>query len=469
MRLISYAIMTNWLPDPAALTRPAYLSLAEHIARAIEAGTLPAGARLPPHRRLADDLGLSVQTVSRAYEDLIRRDLIAGEIGRGTFVRQKGGEARQPYLPERSGELIDLSILKPVCDTLHLDKIRAAFTWLGETLPASSALSFRPNMVMPRHRAVAAGWLAEVGIEVPAHNISITNGASSAITAALMGVAPVGSTIAAEALTHHTLMPLCGYLGLHLEGVAMDRDGMLPAALDEAARRTGLRAVFLQPNVINPLGVQMPADRRAELVAVARRHDLAIIENDILNRMVEDAPPTLAALAPERVLYIHGFTKITVPALRVAYLAAPDRFATAVANRHLVSSWMATPPIVEILSHWLTDGTAAELIAWQRLRLAERHALAEQVLAGRISSTHPQALHLWLRLPEGRAEEEFVAEARLRGVAVAAGSAFRATDRGKRDSVRIALGSTDLEELRQGLSIVGSMLEEGAEAPLPGI
>jgi len=86
-----------------------------------------------------------------------------------------------------------------------------------------------------------------------------------------------------------------------------------------------------------------------------------------------------------------------------------------------------------------------------------------------VPGAHPQALHLWLRLPEGRAEEEFVAEARLRGVAVAAGSAFRATDRSKRDSVRIALGSTDLEELRQGLLIVGSMLEEGAEAPLPGI
>ncbi len=97
--------MTNWMPNPANLTRPAYLSLAEQFARAIESGELPIGTRLMPHRKLADLLGLSVQTVSRAYDELIRRGLIAGEVGRGSFVLGPGAEARQPYcqsVPARS-------------------------------------------------------------------------------------------------------------------------------------------------------------------------------------------------------------------------------------------------------------------------------------------------------------------------------------------------------------------------------
>ena len=59
---------------------------------------------------------------------------------------------------------------------------------------------------------------------------------------AVMSVAPPGAGIAAEALTHHLLMPLCTYLGLHLEGVAMDEFGMLPAGLHEVARRVTIRA-----------------------------------------------------------------------------------------------------------------------------------------------------------------------------------------------------------------------------------
>lgn len=461
--------MTNWMPDPANLTRPAYLSLAEQFARAIETGTLPVGARLTPHRKLADALALSVQTVSRAYDELIRRGLIAGEVGRGSFVLGPGAEARQPYLPERPGKVIDLSILKPVVEAMHLDRLREGFAWLAENLAAPSALSFRPNMVMPHHRAVAVDWLQRQGIPAEAQGIALTNGATPAIAAAVMSVAPPGSCIAAEALTHHTLMPLCTYLGLHLEGVAMDEWGMLPAALHEVARKAAVRAIYLQPNVINPLAMAMPADRRAELVEVARQHDLAIVENDILNVMIHDRAPAIAALAPERTLHICGFTKITVPGLRLAYLHAPPRHATAMANRHLVANWMATPPMADLLSHWVKDGTVSDLAAWQARAMVDRHCVAAEVLGPAMPICHGNSLHLWLPLPEGWTEEAFVAQARHRGVAVAAGNSFRASERWRREAIRVSLGSTRGEELRSGLSTVAAMLTDVPEALLPTI
>lgn len=461
--------MTNWMPDPASLSRPAYLSLAEQFARAIEGGTLPVGTRLMPHRKLADVLGLSVQTVSRAYDELIRRGLVAGEIGRGSFVLSPGAEAPQPYLPERPGEVIDLSILKPVVEAMHLDRMREGFVWLAENLAAPSALSFRPNMVMPHHRAVAADWLIRQGVPAETQGIALTNGATPAITAAVMSVAPPGAGIAAEDLTHHMLMPLCSYLGLHLEGVAMDDRGMLPAALHDVARKGTIRAIYLQPNVINPLAMVMPADRRAELIEIARQHDLAIVENDILNVMIPDRAPTFAALAPERTLHICGFTKITVPGLRMAYLHAPPRYATAMANRHLVANWMATPPMADLLSHWVKDGTVAELAAWQAGAMIERHSLAGEVLGPAMPVCHGNSLHLWLALPEDWTEEAFVTQARHRGVAVAAGNAFRASDRWRREAIRISLGSTRAEELRRGLSTVAAMLADVPEVLLPTI
>lgn len=461
--------MTNWKPDPTALARPAYLSLAEQFARAIESGALPSGQRLMPHRKLADALDLSVQTVSRAYDELNRRGLISGEVGRGSFVLGPGGEAQQPYLPERPGEVIDLSILKPVVETMHLEKMRAGFGWLADNLAAPSALSFRPNMVMPHHRAVAAEWLMRQGIPAEASGVALTNGATPAITAAVMAAVPPGSGLAAAALTHHTLKPLCNYLGLHLEGVTMDRYGMTPSALDEVARRGMIRAVYTQPNVINPLATMTPPERRAELVEVARRHDLAIIENDILNIMIPDRVPPYAALAPERTLHICGFTKITLPGLRLAYLHAPPRYATAVANRHLVANWMATPPMADLLSHWVNDGTVTELASWQARAMANRHRVAAETLGSLMPDCHGNSLHLWIRLPEGWTEDSFVEQARLQGVAVAGGRAFRAADKVRGEAIRVSLGSTRAEDLRRGLSVISAMLRDVPEALLPTI
>ena len=458
--------MTIWQPDPKTLHRPAYLSLAEQYARAIRDGHLAARTRLPPHRKLADDLGLSVQTVSRAYEELIRRGLVAGEVGRGSFVLPAGAENSPPYLAERQGGLIDLSILKPVTGRMHVDTFRKGLHWVAENLPVPAALSFRPSSVLPQHRQVAADWLRRGGIDTAPENITLTDGATSAITTAVMSAVPAAGTLAAACLTHHLLMPLCKYLGLHLEGLPVDQDGIIPEALDHLARKGGLHAVYMQPAAINPMAIMTSLERRAELAEIARRHDLLIIENDMLNVMIENRPTPMAVLAPERVLHINGFTKTTLPGLRVAWLVSPPRCALATANRHLVTNWMATPAMVELLSPWISDGTVDRVVSWQREALRERHAIAREVLGSASFSAHPQSLHIWLDVPPDRSEDEFVAQARQRGVAVAAGQAFRLGERDRRDAVRIALGSTDANDLRRGLSLVADTLVNPAEPVL---
>jgi DNA-binding transcriptional MocR family regulator len=450
--------MTIWRPDRSLIRRPAYLSLADQFARAIGDGRLEGGARLPTHRRLADELGLSVQTASRAYEDLIRRGLVAGEVGRGTFVLSRPREPEPPYLPERLGELIDLSILKPVCDPIHVQRMKAALAWLSESVPSSAVLSFRPNVVFPRHRAVAVEWLKQCGLEVSPTNINLTNGATAGMTVALMSVAPPGSTVATEAIGHHTLAPLASYLGLVLTGLAIDDNGIIPEALEEACRDSSIRAVFVQPSVINPTATLMNEARRRALAAVARKYDIAIIENDVLGPLVEDRPPPIAAFAPERTLYVTSFTKCVVPGLRIGYLVAPDRYVAAVANRHLVSNWMATPIMAEIASRWVSDGTAMELVAWQRAALARRQAIAAEVLSGVAYFSHAQALHAWMPLSGEWTEARFVSQARLQGVAIAAGEAFRTSKAEWLPAARISLGSSSETELRAGLGILAKLL-----------
>jgi DNA-binding transcriptional MocR family regulator len=119
---------------------------------------------------------------------------------------------------------------------------------------------------------------------------------------------------------------------------------------------------------------------------------------------------------------------------------------------------MATPIIAEIASKWVADGTAMELVEWQRRALDRRHEIVAEVLGDVRFLTHRHALHLWLPLPGDRTEEGFVAQARLQGVAIAPGASFRTSDAPWQPAVRVSLGSTTEGELRTGLGIIARLL-----------
>jgi DNA-binding transcriptional MocR family regulator len=455
-----------WRPDARALRRPVYLSLAEQIARAISDGRLETGARMPTLRALAKNLKIAVQTVSRAYQELDRRGLIAGEVGRGTFVRAPQREREPPFIPERIGEVIDLSILTPVCEAMHLERMAAALGSLAKSLPASAVLSFRPNVVFGRHRTTALKWLHSCGVETAPGNVIITNGATSGMTTALMTVAPPGSTVLTEEIGHHTLVPLATYLGLNLVGVRIDQEGIVPQALDRACRENDVRTLFIEPTAVNSTTTICGAARRAEIVDIARRHDITIIENDVLGPLIEKRPAPIAAQAPERTFYITSFTKCVVPGLRAGYLVVPDRLVPAAANRHLVTNWTATPLISEIATRWVEDGTAMELLLWQRETLRRRHVVAAEILRGIDYCSHADGLHIWLPLGGRWREQEFISHARLHGVAVAPGSAFAISAELQYSAVRISVGSTSEGALRKGLEIVAGVLKSDPEPAL---
>ena len=459
-------VMTSWVPNRTALKRPVYRSLVEEMARAIADGTLEAGARLPTQRDLARRLEISLQTVGRAYDELIRRGLVVGEVGRGTYVRAARGQARTPFLTEHAERgLIDLSILKPVAHQLHVERMQAALGRLSQHLEPDTVLSFRPNVGLTRHREAAIGWLQLCGLHTEPRNVVITNGVSPAMAVALTAVARTGDLVLTEEIGHHQLIPLAAYLGLRLEGLEIDRQGILPEAFDAACTAREVRALFLAPSYANPTASLMPEARRKAIVAIARQNNVHIIEDDALGPLAEERPPPFAALAPERALYMTSFTKCLMPGMRSGYLVVPDVLVASITSRQLALSWTATPLVAEIAARWVTDGTAGELLLWQRAALAERHVIVREVLGDIEHFTHPSSLHVWLPLPQGWGVDQLVTHARLRGVAVAPASAFAVNPSTNPQAVRISVGSPRSgEDLRRGLEAIASLV---AAAPEP--
>jgi DNA-binding transcriptional MocR family regulator len=460
-------IMTSWPPAAGSLKRPAYRSLAQALTRAIEAGNFEPGDRLPTHRELAFELGLSVQTVSRAYEELTRLGTVTGEVGRGSFVRAGPGEARRPWHRIGSREaVVDCSMLTPVTGEIHTERMRRALADLAEAPPEEALFSFRPRAALQRHAEVAVRWLQRCGVTAAPENVLPTNGNTPAMTVALMTAAAPGDLVLTEELGHHTLPTLTRYLGLRLAGLAVDSEGVTPAAFEAACAAGGAKVLFLVPNGLNPLARIMSEARRRAICAIAGRHDVVIIENDAGGPLAPDRPPPLAAIAPERVLYFTGFSKCLLPGLRYGYLVMPETLASAAMNRHLVTNWMATGLVAEIATRWIEDGTARTLLDWQRKVVVARNRLAADILRDIPHVATPHGLHLWLPLTGLWTEEAFVAHARHHGVAVAAGSAFAIGDPVAHRGVRVCLGAGREADLSRGLSVLARLARSRPEPAL---
>ncbi|WP_137390961.1 PLP-dependent aminotransferase family protein [Rhodoligotrophos defluvii] len=459
--------MKSWKPDRASLSVPIYKSLADQIAEAIRDGRLPDGARLLPQRQLASELDVSVQTVSRAYEELTRRDLLSGAAGRGTFVkRPKEADRGPPFSLQRSPDVVDLSILKPVCEDIHLQHMSNALSRLASSVPHRIVNAFRPERAASHHRAAALQWLRECGVDASPYNVCITNGATSALAVALMTVAPPGSVVATESLGHHSLKPLASYMGIHLVGLDVDADGLIPDAFERACMEREIRALFIQPTAINPPATILSEERRRQVAAIAEKHDVLIIENDALGPLISNRPQPFASITPGRTFYVTSFTKIVMPGLRIGYLVVPQKYIATATNRHLVTNWMATPLLEELATGWVQDGTALNLVHWQRKALRSRHRIFQDILGGMRHSTHPEALHVWMPLPEGYSEASFAAHARSLGVAVAVASSFVTGDEPPYQAIRLSLGSVSEEDLSAGLATIASVLAAPPEAPL---
>ena len=455
--------MSHWPLTRQDISRPAYRSLAQGIAAAIDAGNLRPGDRLPPHRDLAWRLGLSVQTVSRAYEELIRADLISGEVGRGSFVKSGPRETVEVpwYRASQERRPIDMSMMTPVRLPQIAQAWQDALIRVADRLPDAAMHSFRPRQTMAHYGGMATGWLARCGLVVPAQRILITNGNTPAMLVALMTAAAPGDEIATESSTCHTLAPLAHQLHLRLRGIAEDGRGMRPDALMAAARAGRIKAVFLLPSGAGPFARILDRDRREELARAASTAGLIIVENDALGPVAPRRPPPIASFAPERSFYFTGLSKCLSPGLRLGFLAMPEPLAEAAMNRHLSVAWMATPLMAEIAQDWIETGTADALLAAQRAELAHRNRLAQRLL-GRRSRGFPHGLHRWLPLAPGTDEQALLERGLRQDLALAPGAGFAVLESGP--ALRLCLGGPTLRDLERGLEQLAELLPPPATA-----
>lgn len=414
-----------------------FTAVADRIAADIAAGRLQAGERLLPQRAFAYQHGIAVSTASRVYGELTRRGLVAGEVGRGTFVRGAPAPLRLP-LVEPATAPVDLELIFPVLPE-HAAVLAAALSELTRSPGFAEALRPIGAAATPAARATAASFLARPGWAPRPDGVLFAGNGRQAIAAAFAALARPGERIGVESLTYPVAKGIAARLGITLVPLPLDDRGLLPDALWAAHRAQALSAVYLQPALHSPTGATMDEERRAEIATVLHRSGLVAIEDGIYSFLVDDPP--LAALAPDRVVFVDSLSKRIAPGLTLGLIAAPEPLVGSIAAALRSGAWSAAGLPVAAGTHWMSAGNARRIVEAKRADARARQALARDVLAGLELKGDPRAYHLWLSLPEPWRAEAFTAAALRRGIAVTPGSAFAVTPGHAPGGVRLALAS----------------------------
>ncbi|QND52072.1 PLP-dependent aminotransferase family protein [Phyllobacterium sp. 628] len=248
---------------------------------------------------------------------------------------------------------------------------------------------------------------------------------------------------------------------VRVRGLEIDSEGIIPDAFEAACLKERPKALYCNPTDHNPTTAVMSETRRRELIDIARRHSVLIIEDDTLGRLVSDAPPPLAAMAPDVVWYIMGLTKCLAHGLRMAYVVAPSatEMESVFGPARRLSFWAPAALSAAIATYWIEQGTAEAICAAIRDESRERVQLARRILDGADLAATSEALHVWLRLDASRDRHDFVASLERQGVLVRPSDLFAVDGDPPENAVRLSLSSPPSRaEVECGLRTVASTL-----------
>lgn len=324
------------------------------------------------------------------------------------------------------------------------DRVMAAIGSLGRRNDVLDLLSYASTAGSLEDRSAGAAWLAARLGAIPADDVLICAGGASLLTALATTLAKPGDTIVTEALTYPGIRAVCRHFGMSLAGVAMDDEGIIPAALIEACEQFQPKILYCTPTIQNPTTSTMSQQRRSEIAAVAKRFDLLIFEDDAYGMLPTDAPPPLASFAPDRTYYMSSLSKCVAPGLRVAYCVGPEAGRARLSEGIRVVTLHAPPLMVAIASQWIENGSALAIRDAIRSESAARQTIARQILEEETVAAHPEGPHLWLSLADEWNIPELGAYLRTHGVAVK-GDGF-AVDGVHANALRIGLGAARTRE-----------------------
>lgn len=321
-----------------------------------------------------------------------------------------------------------------------------------------------------RDRAAGARFASRRLTTAPSPDrVIVTNGTHGALTMLIAGLCGPGEVLALEELSYPPVKVFADRLGVQLCPVPMDREGLIPEALEASCQDRSPRALYCMPTLQNPSTAVMSHDRREQIAAICRRYRVSIIEDDVYSLLPLGAPAALSAYAPELSWHILGTAKGIAAGLKIAYVVAPtaaaakQRFWPGVRATH----WMAAPINAAVSTALIETGAVDQIIGAVRSEIRERRDLLVERLHSAQLRSEPECPHVWLRLPDDRDRREFIDQVRSLGAEIGSGDQFALGTSPAPNAVRIGIGGPPREVYERGVTAIARGLAGPPKRPVP--
>lgn len=310
------------------------------------------------------------------------------------------------------------------------------------------------------------------GLSLGRAHITITSGCAGALDAIARLFTQPGDAILVEAPTYCDALSVFRDHGLRMLQVPVDEDGLIVEAvaqrLEELRRAGGLpKFLYTIANFQNPTGVTLSVERRVQLIALARDHDLRIIEDDVYRDLYYegDVPPSLFALdeTHETVIRVGSFSKILAPGLRLGWVTATPQVIERITHCGLRgmgggANNFASHVVAAFCDRGLLEPHIAHLREIYRARRDAALAVLARSMPPGVTWTHPRGgFFVWLTLPAPLLAREVIAAAEQRGVTCLPGNLFFAESGGERN-LRLAFSYLSPEDITQGIATLGEAI-----------
>ncbi len=413
---------------------------------------LPPGARLPSVRECARRHAVSPSTVVVAYDRLLASGLVEARSQRGFFVRDappgaareavRGSAALRLPLPISATTLIRGMFQPPgdrpmpalgslPADWLDLPLLAGALRKVSRgTALADASLRYGDPAGEMRLRQALSHKLADIGVQAPPAQIVTTLGATQALDVITRTLLRSGDSVLVDEPGWAVEYARLAALGMRVLPVPRGADGPDLAVMQQLIDTHRPRLYVTVSVLHNPTGASLSLRCAHQLLQLAQRHELQIIEDDTYAHLAPPHLPRLCALdGLQRTIYVSGFSKILAPNWRVGYLAAPAALVDRLVDTKLLST-LTTPALTELaLAHCLEEGLLrrhAERVV-QRLDAARTRTVAAAKEQGFAFAAEPRGLFGWV--DTGTDADRLAAPMLDAGWLIAPGSLFHALPR----------------------------------------
>ncbi len=487
---------TGWIRSKPALgivlepsdPRPLYVQIADQLVDAIESERLRPGDRLPAMRELARELNCALVTVSQAYELLTARGRATSRVGKGTFIAQMRDRA-EPFARRWEpdlGRLARAERMEGVMEQLTRATAPGAVNLANghpapETFPLQDfARAFHRTLIedppeLMQYRAASgdadlcetlSALLRTRGCSATADDIIVCSGAQQAADLVATVLLESRSVVASESPTYSGTLGVFDARGVTYVEIESDIDGIRPDDVERVFSEYRPRLLYVNPIAQNPTGAVLPQRRAKQLVALARRYDVVILEDQTGWQLTYDAtaPPPLAAFDTDgRVIVMESLSKSIFPALRIGYLyckgALADALELAKARTDVFTSTLTQRALWRFMNG---PAYARHLRSARTLYLERRNAFIE-ALTREVpwADVRPPAagLNVWLALPPRISTQAAFDACARQGVLVMPSEPFYPTRQGP-PALRLSFGHLPAQEAEEGARRLGIALNK---------